>query len=63
MAGSAAEPRRRRATAEVRVVRAGVDEAANAKHDALYGLRVPIEKRAALVWELSVEAFSIRATR
>lgn len=63
MAESAEERRRRRANAEVRVLRPGQDAAANAQHDATYWLRIPIDKRAELVWELSVEAFSLRAER
>jgi hypothetical protein len=61
MGDSAEERRRRRANAEVRVVRAGENEAANAKFDAGYWLRIPVDKRAEFVWQLSVEAFSVRA--
>lgn len=63
MSESAEERRRRRAHAEVRIVRAGEDDAANARHDATYWLRVPVDQRAQLVWELSVEAFALRAPR
>jgi hypothetical protein len=59
MAETAEERRKRRANAEVRVLRPGQDEAANAKYDAAYWLRIPVEKRAEFVWELSVEAFSL----
>jgi len=58
---TAEERRRRTASAEVRVLRPGQDEAANAKYDAAYWLRIPVDKRAEFVWELSVEAFSVCA--
>jgi len=63
MAESAEERKQRRANAEVRVVRAGQDEAASARCDAAYWLRIPVDKRAEFVWQLSVEAFSLRAAR
>jgi len=58
---TAEERRKRRASAEVRVLRPGQDEAATAKEDAAYWLRIPVDKRAEFVWELSVEAFSLHA--
>ena len=61
MAESAEERRRRRASAEVRVRRPGENETANAKFDAAYWLRIPVDERAEFVWELSVEAYSLRA--
>ncbi len=63
MAETAEERRKRRANAEVRVLRPGHDEAANAKYDAAYWLRIPVDKRAEFVWELSVEAFSLPPVR
>jgi predicted secreted protein len=63
MAESAEERRKRRANAEVRVVRAGRGEAASARYDAAYWLRIPVDKRAEFVWQLRVEAFSLRASR
>lgn len=63
MDDSVEERRKRRGNAEVRVLRAGRDEAADARHDALYWLAIPIDQRAEFVWELSVEAFSLRPGR
>jgi len=60
---SAAERKRRRALAEVRVFCGTPDHAEEMQRDAVYWLRIPIEKRAEFVWELSVEAFSRRAAR
>ena len=37
--------------------------AENAKYDAAYWLRIPVDKRAEFVWELSVEAFSLPPVR
>lgn len=59
MAESADERRARRVNAEVRVLRAGQDQTANASYDATYWLRIPVDKRAEFVWELSVEAFAL----
>ena len=65
MSESAEERKKRRANAEVRVSRAGEAEAeaANAEQAAAYWLRIPVDERAEFVWELSVEAFSLRAER
>ncbi len=41
--------------------RPGENETANAKFDAAYWLRIPVDERAEFVWELSVEAYSLRA--
>ena len=63
MTESAEERRKRRANAEVRVLRPGQDPSSDARYEATYWLRIPMDKRAELVWELSVEAFALRATR
>ena len=63
MPDDAEERRKRRANAEVRILRADADQTANARRDATYWLRVSVDKRAEFVWELSVEAFSLRVGR
>ncbi len=63
MVETADERRKRRASAEVCVLRPDQDEAVNARYDAAYWLRIPIDKRAEFVWELSVEMFSLRVAQ
>jgi hypothetical protein len=63
MVESAEERKQRRANAEVRVVRVGQDEAASARYNAQYWLRIPVDERAEFVWQLSVEALSLRTAR
>jgi hypothetical protein len=63
MSEGAEERRKRRATAEVRVLRAGQDEVANSRYDASYWLAIPVDKRAEFVWELSLEAYSLATAR
>ena len=54
-----AEARRlARAKAHVRVVRAG-DSEAEADADANYWLQIPVNERAKVVWQLSVESFAL----
>ena len=56
---SEAEARRRaRANAEVRVFRAGEEEAM-ADADALYWDRIPVDERASFVWQLSLEVYAL----
>jgi hypothetical protein len=47
-----------RANAEVRVFRAG-DKEAEADADALYWDRIPVDRRAQFVWELSLEMHAL----
>lgn len=54
-----AEARRlARAHAEVRVFQAG-DREAEADADALYWQRIPMDQRAAFVWQLSLELYAL----
>lgn len=57
---TAEERRRARAAATVKIIRPG-EEAAAALEDARYWERIPLDKRAEFVWQLSVEVFSLAA--
>ncbi|MCU0654255.1 MAG: hypothetical protein MUF64_02875 [Polyangiaceae bacterium] len=59
---TAEERRRARAAATVKIIRPG-EEAAAALEDARYWERIPLDKRAEFVWQLSVEVFSLATSR
>ncbi|HVU05032.1 MAG TPA: hypothetical protein VHE30_24955 [Polyangiaceae bacterium] len=58
MASEAELRKAARANAEVRVFRAGEEEAA-ADADALYWARIPVDQRAEFVWKLSLELHAL----